>query len=495
MVYSQTNVEWNGRSKTRRPCLSERYRVHLNAARSYVVDLEPDGDNSRPPRLAATINADGGRILAMCRGRLTVDEIVKKLGYSCGSEEGSRIQAFLEGAAVAGHITWEGGAVFRPERQLTGSLEKYIPAHASIEVTNRCNMRCKYCYHGNLGEKVQPDEELQLEELISVLDDWQALGLLGVELTGGEPTISPKFIPLLRYSLNHFSLVAILTNGTNITDDFLALIGDTKCKVLVAFSLDAPEPKLFSQVTGTTARIFERVVDGIQRVNDLGVQTNVAMTVTHRNVDQVEAVADFLRELGVTGFSPALAAPLGNGFEDRWKWNMFLNKRFYEQFARVNRTYPGFVTNVRQVSDGKPRVPGMPEDRCDIGKRAAIMAPDGRVRACLMMPESWNVGSVQEHRIGDIILGDSFQYFATIPFPPVAACNGCVYELFCRDCAMTPFSVARKEGRLCGWWDDSGLAAWLRTHAQADEVNSWESAARFTTKTPIRECSQCPRFE
>jgi radical SAM protein with 4Fe4S-binding SPASM domain len=493
-MYGFTQVKWKKKYETSRPQLFSRYHVHLNSQRSYVVDLEPDGDPSRPPRLITTVTSDGGKILSMCRGQATVHDILGELGYVGDDPESVRIKNFLAHAAAQSHITWNPDGDFQPKRQLTGSLHKYVPAHVSIEVTDACNLKCKYCYHGDLSLKTQPSDDLSLEDLISVLEDWRALGLLGVELTGGEPTISSKFIPLLKFCLDNFSLVAILTNGTNSSDEMLDLIADTKCKVLVAFSLDAPTPELFSEITGVPAKLFDKILGGIIRVKELGLQTNVAMTVTQDNVDHVYAMAEFLKKLDVTGFSPALAAPAGYAFDDRWKWDMFLNYKFYDQINTIRKKYPIFLTNLVNIARAKPKEEGMPKESCDIGKRSAILGPDGRLRACLMMPITWSVGSVRNQSIEEILLSDAFQEFAKILFPPLETCKGCVYEQFCEGCALTPLSVARKEGCLCAWWEESGLAGWLRKYARGDTVDSLDSIKRFTDKKQYKQCNHCPTF-
>lgn len=485
--------EWNIEDEGRRPCLSDKYRIHLNTQRTYIVDLVPEGDTSRAPRLVASVNGDAGRILDMCRGQSTVGEILDKLGHEKDSDEAGRIKGFLDSAASEGHITWDSETGFKTDRQLTGSLEKFIPAHISVEITHRCNLKCNYCYHGDLDEKVHIEEELSLEELIRALEEWRALGLLSVELTGGEPTISKDFIPLLKYCLDSFSLIAILTNGTNITEEFLELVGKAKEKVLVGFSLDSPTPELFAEITGTPARLFDNVVEGIRGVVGLGIQTNVAMTVVKENVDYVYEMVGFLQDLGVSGFSPALPAPQGYGYEGRWQWNMYLNQQFYDQITRIRKDYPDYLTNLNVVKEPKTEPDGLPEDSCDIGKRVAIMAPDGLIRPCLMMPEDWSIGSVREKSVNEILLSDSFQKVADIAFPPTATCKECVYEKFCEGCILTPVSIARKEGKLCGWWEESGLSDWLRTSTKAEIMESPESVVKFTEKSLVSQCSHCPK--
>lgn len=71
-----------------------------------------------------------------------------------------------------------------------------------------CNMSCKYCF-------VPFCKELALEKSISVLKKLKG-HFDRINFVGGEPTISPKLIPLVKKSKEYGFIVSMVTNGFNL---------------------------------------------------------------------------------------------------------------------------------------------------------------------------------------------------------------------------------------------------------------------------------------
>src|SRR5918999_5978996 len=67
-----------------------------------------------------------------------------------------------------------------------------------ISLTDRCNFRCVYCMPA-LGMKFQPrDEHLTDDELLRLIGLFAEVGFTKFRLTGGEPTIRPNLVELIR---------------------------------------------------------------------------------------------------------------------------------------------------------------------------------------------------------------------------------------------------------------------------------------------------------
>ncbi|MFN2384998.1 MAG: radical SAM protein [Thermoanaerobaculia bacterium] len=85
----------------------------------------------------------------------------------------------------------------------------------TIDLTNRCNMMCNPCFMD--ANQVGYVHELEWEDVKKLLDDAASIKprrQLSVQFSGGEPTISPHFLPAVRYAreLGYFS-VQCATNG------------------------------------------------------------------------------------------------------------------------------------------------------------------------------------------------------------------------------------------------------------------------------------------
>lgn len=84
-----------------------------------------------------------------------------------------------------------------------------------ISVTDKCNLRCRYCMPDE-GVKLMPHEEvLALEELTRLCRIMAELGIRKIRLTGGEPLVRKNVVKLIRdiRSIPQIEDIAITTNG------------------------------------------------------------------------------------------------------------------------------------------------------------------------------------------------------------------------------------------------------------------------------------------
>jgi uncharacterized radical SAM superfamily Fe-S cluster-containing enzyme len=91
----------------------------------------------------------------------------------------------------------------------------------TIDLTNRCNMMCNPCFMD--ANQVGYVHELEWEDVQKLLDDAVSIKpkrQLSVQFSGGEPTLSPHFLPAIRYAreLGYFS-VQCATNGVRFAQD------------------------------------------------------------------------------------------------------------------------------------------------------------------------------------------------------------------------------------------------------------------------------------
>ncbi len=89
---------------------------------------------------------------------------------------------------------------------------------ASLRVTNACNLRCPHCY--TEGGRVFKNE-LNTEEIKSVIDQLAKLKTLYIFFTGGEPFLRKDIIEILRYTSEKKLKISISTNGQLINKQLL----------------------------------------------------------------------------------------------------------------------------------------------------------------------------------------------------------------------------------------------------------------------------------
>lgn len=85
-------------------------------------------------------------------------------------------------------------------------LYDIVPLLMQVELTEACNLRCRFCYN---SQKPRYNKRI-----FEILDKLAKQGVMQVNLTGGEPLAHPQFFDILKYACDRFPNVVILSNGS-----------------------------------------------------------------------------------------------------------------------------------------------------------------------------------------------------------------------------------------------------------------------------------------
>ncbi len=113
----------------------------------------------------------------------------------------------------------EGILVENPQERIRTKLKQSpIPSlrYLELQITKRCNLKCKHCF---LGDTEPLD--LPLEKIRRILKDFEEMQGLRVLITGGEPLLHRNFSEINEF-LKELAIRKILfTNGNLLDDDIL----------------------------------------------------------------------------------------------------------------------------------------------------------------------------------------------------------------------------------------------------------------------------------
>ena len=116
-----------------------------------------------------------------------------------------------------------------------------------ISLTDKCNMRCVYCMSEDMV--FQPTEDLMTTaEILRLVNLFARLGIDKIRLTGGEPSIHPDLIPIVRgIRAAGITRISMTTNGLRLND--LAQPLKEAGLERVNVSVDTLDPERFHRVT------------------------------------------------------------------------------------------------------------------------------------------------------------------------------------------------------------------------------------------------------
>jgi cyclic pyranopterin phosphate synthase len=141
-----------------------------------------------------------------------------------------------------------------------------------ISITDRCNLRCKYCMPVPI-DKVEMKEILTFDEIVELCKIAASLGIRYVKITGGEPLVRIGCVDLVGMIKNipQIERVTMTTNGVLLADNIEALKKAGLDAVNV--SLDTRQPQKFKDITGFDA--YDKVIHGIESAIKAGLKVKV----------------------------------------------------------------------------------------------------------------------------------------------------------------------------------------------------------------------------
>lgn len=136
-----------------------------------------------------------------------------------------------------------------------------------ISLTDRCNLRCAYCMP--LNTRFSPAADLMTDdELLTLFRLFVSLGFRKFRLSGGEPTVHPRIVELVRAmsAVPGVGEICMTTNGLRLAELArpLASAGLNRCNI----SLDSLDPQTFRRIARRGA--VQQVIDGIHAAEDAG---------------------------------------------------------------------------------------------------------------------------------------------------------------------------------------------------------------------------------
>jgi len=189
------------------------------------------------------------------------------------------------------------------------STQHHRVVKAQIELTYRCNLRCRHCYTDSYNNAQFLPRELTLVELSRLLDDLQDLGVIWLNLTGGDIFMHPHFFELYERAYRQGFLLQLYTNGTLFTRGVIKRLQamppftiDVSCHTVSEARFD-----WFTQVPGS----YQAFLRGITLVRESGLPFTLKTKLMNWNHDELDDLRSFTESCGqsfsyTTSLSPRL---------------------------------------------------------------------------------------------------------------------------------------------------------------------------------------------
>lgn len=154
-----------------------------------------------------------------------------------------------------------------------------------LSVTDRCNLRCRYCMPEESYTWLPRKDLLTFEELTRLARVLASLGASRYRITGGEPLLRQE-LPVLVGMLHRLQPtdLALTTNGVRFAEHARALVDAGLTRV--TFSLDTLQPERFAQLTGRPR--LPEVLRSIETAAEVGLRNTKVNVVVMRGINHEE---------------------------------------------------------------------------------------------------------------------------------------------------------------------------------------------------------------
>ncbi len=180
---------------------------------------------------------------------------------------------------------------------------------AQLELTYRCNLHCRHCYTDPYNSKEYVSRELSLVEITGLLDQMARLGIVWLNLSGGEIFQHPNFWDIYAYASEKGFLLQLYTNGTLFTRSVIERLRQTPPFTIdiSCHSVEEEQFDWFTQVPGS----FRTFMRGMELLKDSGLRFSFKTKAMNWNRDELPRIRQFVESFDQSfGFTTSLSPRL-----------------------------------------------------------------------------------------------------------------------------------------------------------------------------------------
>jgi cyclic pyranopterin phosphate synthase len=287
-------------------------------------------------------------------------------------------------------------------------MESLIDAHnrkinyLRVSITDRCNLRCRYCMPPEGISQFTHTEVLRYEEILRVAAIAANRGISKIRITGGEPLVRKDVVQLVGRlaALGGVQDLSMTTNGV-LLEEFAADLGRAGLR-RVNISLDSLNPDKYKRIT--RGGELARVLAGIEAARKAGlrpIKINI-VAIAGFNDDEI---LDFARLTLGEDLQVRFIEFMPIGESSEWRPDQSIPasevKRRIETLAPLQP-----VQNGRSAADGPARLFQLPGARGIIGLISPVsdhfcascnrlrLTADGKLKTCLFSDEEVDLKSL-----------------------------------------------------------------------------------------------------
>ena len=307
------------------------------------------------------------------------------------------------------------------------------PISVVWEITNNCNYKCPHCRA--YQEYYKEDENMESIIINEIIDSKVML----VNISGGEPLLNPRIFDIAK-RLNEENIYLMLSTNGYFYSKYRKNIVESGIKY-VQISLDGPK-ELHDKFRGIHGA-YEKAVEALKMAKEDGLRTQMNVTITSSNVENLEWNYNKAKELKVDKVFYRRVVPYGKAkinkhvLPDKEK---YFNKIKYlseldSEELKIAIDDP--VISVLKHNDNTEYI------ACGAGINNLGISSEGDVYPCIFLREK--LGNLKKDRLLNI--WNNSEILERLRERKIEKCGECKYKYSCGGCRA--FSGIFKKDDFC----------------------------------------------
>lgn len=168
-----------------------------------------------------------------------------------------------------------------------------LPLEGSIDLTYRCNNRCRHCWLWLNKDSSEIKRELNFEKWKKIFDEARQMGSREWVISGGEPMLHPDFTEIFDYLTAKSVTFTLNTNGTMITPEIAKLMKRKGSKMIALYGADSQIHDMITRLPGS----FELAMEGFSLLKEYGAGFTVQVVPMKDNYHQLDKMINLAKTL------------------------------------------------------------------------------------------------------------------------------------------------------------------------------------------------------
>ena len=300
-----------------------------------------------------------------------------------------------------------------------------IPYTVIFELTRKCNLNCQHCY----ATPKKGRKELTTSEIKSAINQLKNLGALFITFTGGDPTVNPDFIDILRYASDKNLAIQIFSNGVSFNEKMV----DELCSLNVfhvgvsVYGATANTHDTITRVQGS----WQRTVNACIRLKERGIFVVFKFVIMSLNSHEANEMAYMSDKLGIPCKIDAKMKPRDDIMHDplTLQLNNYKLKHIYKAYKKDHIAAKKINSSMIYLA-------------CVMGRSLLTINTYGDVFPCVQVPIP--AGNIRYTTITDIWKNSPFlQEVRKFPRKEkIHGCPECGVREYCNRCPGSAFTEA-----------------------------------------------------